>query len=247
MGSVPAPVHPFVDSKGKFIRGLFDRLAPRYDRFNRIASFGLDRRWRRETALRLELLPGMRVLDLASGTGDLAHDCAERLIPLGEVIACDLSWPMLAIGRERLSRHPTARWHVRYAQGSAEALPFQEAGFDAAVMGFALRNVSDLNRTFRQFHRVLKPGGRLALLEFGRPRHPLVRLGHWVWLTLAIPPIGWLVTGRLGPFLYLRRSILRFMPPERVIEELRGAGFIEAQALALTGGTVFLYTARRPA
>ena len=232
-------------SKEGFVRRLFDAITPRYDLFNRLASLGHDRPWRRRTIRSLHLTPGARVLDLASGTGDLAELAALALLPLGQVTACDLSHPMLRAASRRLRRHPAAGWHTAFAQARAEQLPFAAGSFHAAAIGFALRNVSDLDLTFRELHRVLAPGGRLALLEFGRPAHPLLRFGHRLWLSLAVPLIGLLTTGCLWPFLYLRRSILTFLPPAEVVAKLEQAGFADAAAAPLTGGVVVLYTARR--
>ena len=232
-------------TKEGFIRRLFDTITPGYDCFNRIASFGMDRGWRRKTIESLGLLPGMRVLDLASGTGDLAAGEALRMLPLGTVVACDLSHPMLRSASQKLARHPAAGWHIRFAQGRAEHLPFPSAVFNAATIGFALRNVSDLSQTFRELHRVIRPGGRIALLEFGRPRNPLLRAGHWLWLTFVLPPLGLLTTGRLWPFFYLRRSILSFLAPEKVTALLREAGFSEVRAEPLAGRVVLLYQGTR--
>lgn len=187
----------------------------------------------------------MQVLDLASGTGDLAALAAQALVPLGKVAACDLSHPMLKLGRRKLARHPAFHWHVEFAQGKAEALPFLSGSFHAATMGFALRNVTDLAATFREFARVVKPGGRLALLEFGRPDGIFLAAGHWLWLTLGVPILGLLTTGSLAPFLYLRRSILQFMPPEEVLQRLEAAHFTQVQAEPLNGGIVLLYQAVR--
>ena len=188
----------------------------------------------------------MRVLDLASGTGDLATEAVLQLVPLGKVIACDLSGPMLSSAARKSGCHPLARWHVEFAQARAEGLPFSGGSFHGATIGFALRNVSDLSATFRELHRVVRPDGRIALLEFGRPKNLLVRFGHRIWLTAAIPLIGVLTTGRIWPFLYLRRSILSFMDPEEVVGLLSSAGFTQVQAEPLNGGIVVLYQALRP-
>jgi len=224
---------------------LFDSISTRYDLFNRISSLGLDQGWRRRAIASLNLVPGMQVLDLASGTGDLAVLAAQAIAPLGTVIAADLSYSMLRLAGKKFDRIPAAYWHVRTVQNRAEALPFVSESFHAATMGFALRNVSDLDATFREFHRVLKPGGRLSLLEFSRPQGFLLRLGHTLWLSAVVPLLGFLAVGSIGPFLYLRRSILQFMAPEQVVRCLQSAGFGDVQAQPLTGGIVFLYTARR--
>ena len=233
-------------TKEGFVRKLFDTITPGYDCFNRIASLGLDRGWRRRTIESLKLSPGMRVLDLAAGTGDLAVESVLKMLPLGAVVACDLSHPMLRSAVEKWARHPVVSWHLRYAQGRAEQLPFPPESFNAATIGFALRNVSDLGGAFRELRRVLRPGGRIALLEFGRPRNPLLRFGHWLWLTFMIPLLGLLTTGRIWPFLYLRRSILGFLPPEEVVRRLEAAGFTDAEAVPMTGGVVVLYHAFFP-
>lgn len=229
-----------------FIRKLFDAISPRYDLFNRIASVGLDQGWRRRTVEGLKLLPGMRVLDLAGGTGDLSIAAAKEIVPLGEVIACDLSFQMLRFGRRKFEKIPPARWHIKLTQAKAEEMPFPAGNFDAATMGFALRNVSDLDGTFRELHRVLRPGGRIALLEFGRPKSLWLKIGHRIWLTVAVPLIGILTTGKIWPFLYLRRSILQFLEPAEVLRRLEAAGFRQAEAAPLTGGVVLLYQATRP-
>lgn len=232
-------------TKEAFIHRLFDSISPRYDLFNAVASLGMDRGWRRATVRSLQLKPGMTVLDLASGTGDLSQEAAAQLIPLGRVVASDLSHPMLRSASQKLGEHPTVSWHMVYAQARAEQLPFGAGLFDAATMGFALRNVSDLDAVFRELARVLKPGGRIALLEFGRPKNPILALGHRIWLAFAIPVIGLLTTWKLWPFLYLRRSILQFMPPEEVVVRLKSAGFFTADSRSMTGGAIRLYTACR--
>ncbi len=232
--------------KEGFVRRLFDAISPGYDFFNRVASFGLDQKWRRQTIARLHLVPEMRVLDLASGTGDLARLAAEEIAPLGCVVGCDLSGEMLKLAQKKFAKIPSARWHIKLTQGRAENLPFQDQSFDAATMGFALRNVSSLDETFREFHRVLKPDGRLSLLEFSRPNGFLVRLGHRFWLTVAVPLIGIITTRKVWPFLYLRHSILQFMPTAEVVKRLESAGFTNVQAESLTFGSVTIYSARRP-
>ena len=187
----------------------------------------------------------MRMLDLCSGTGDLARLAAQRLVPMGQAVACDLSHPMLIGARKNLSCHPATRWHVKFSQARYESLPFLAESFHAGTIGFAVRNVSDLEGTFRELFRVLKPGGRICLLEFGRPDSLFLKIGHRLWLFFAVPLIGILTTGKVWPFLYLRRSILQFLPPQEVVSRLQKAGFKEAQAQPLQDGIVYLYLATR--
>ena len=205
----------------------------------------MDQGWRRRTVESLRLQPGMQVLDLASGTGDLARLEAEAMLPLGLVAGCDVSIQMLRYARRKFDRIPAAEWHVKLIQGRAEALPFPGSTFDAATIGFALRNVSDLDQTFRELHRVLKPGGRVGLLEFGRPKNLLLRIGHWLWLTFGLPVLGFLTTGTIWPFTYLRGSILRFMAPDEVTRRLKAAGFQSVNAEPMSGNIVVLYTGVR--
>ncbi|OGX40088.1 MAG: hypothetical protein A3C53_07110 [Omnitrophica WOR_2 bacterium RIFCSPHIGHO2_02_FULL_68_15] len=222
------------------MRALFDALSPRYDLFNRLASLGLDQRWRRRAIAAAGLKPGARVLDLGAGTGDLALMAAAAVAPTGVVEALDLSAPMLQRARAKAARVP-AGWHVRAVQAQAERLPAADRTYEAVVSGFVMRNVSDLGRTLSESHRVLRPGGRLAILEFGRPRAALLRWGHLLWLGVGTLAIGWLVTGLRGPFTYLRRSIAGFLPPEQFLARLREHGFAEVAAVPLLGGAVILY------
>jgi len=231
--------------RSRFVHRLFDAISGRYDLFNRISSLGLDQGWRRRTIASLRLTPGMRVLDLASGTGDLSRWAAMDLVPLGGVVACDFSFPMLRFSRRKFERVPAAHWHVQLTQAKAEALPFAEQVFDAATIGFALRNVSDLDTVFRELFRVMKPGGRLGLLEFGRASNPLLRAGQKLWLSTGVPLIGALTTGKLWPFTYLRRSILRFMVPEEVVRRLKEVGFTQVKVEPIQGGIVLVYQALR--
>lgn len=186
------------------------------------------------------------MLDVAGGTGDLAAEAAVRVLPLGSVTVFDLSYPMLKRAQVNLKRHPVAGWHALFAQGRAEALPFRDGRFDAVTMGFALRNLSDLEAAFAEFFRVLAPGGRAVFLEFGRPALLPLRWGFRLWLWTGIPLIGLLTTGRLWPFLYLRRSIRAFPGPGEVLRRLRAAGFLEPRARPLSGGIVHLYEAAKP-
>ncbi len=170
---------------------------------------------------------------------------AVAVAPTGVVEALDVSAPMLQRACAKAARVP-AGWHVRAVQAQAEALPAAEHTYDAVVSGFVMRNVSDLGRTLAESRRVLRPGGRLAILEFSRPRAALLRWGHALWLGVGTLAIGWLLTGVRGPFTYLRRSIAGFLQPEQFLARLREAGFADVAATPLLGGAVILYTGVRP-
>lgn len=222
---------------------MFDAIAPKYDRVNRIVSLGLDQGWRRKTVASLQLGPGARVLDLATGTADLAIAIAE-LQPDAVVIGSDPSPKMLDVGRTKVSgRGLTARLSLEEAD--AMSLPYEDETFDAVTMAFGIRNVPDRPRALREALRVLKPGGRLGILELSEPRRgPLASLARF-HVHSVVPTIGaWLSGAR--EYRYLERSIAAFPPAEEFADLVRGAGFEDVEATALTFGVVHLYTGRRP-
>lgn len=227
--------------KRSFVQRLFTRIAPRYDWFNRLASFGLDQRWRRDVITRAAVAPGMRVLDVCAGTGDLALLCAERQGGLGMVAGADFNAAMLlrAQRKQRLARLP-----VTWLQSDAQALPFANEGFDRVVIGFSTRNLSDLTAGLREMIRVLRPHGKLLILETGRPGNPLMRAGYQVFLFTIAPVIGFLLTGRFWPFIYLARSVRHFLTPQQMVERLQALG-IQAQYVPLSGGLASLYIASK--
>jgi demethylmenaquinone methyltransferase/2-methoxy-6-polyprenyl-1,4-benzoquinol methylase len=160
------------EEKRAFVQRLFTRIAPRYDWFNRLASLGLDQRWRRELVSRSGIAPGMRVLDVCAGTGDLAMLCAQRQGGIGEVIGIDMNGAMLSCAhRKQRARGFTIQWLV----ADAQALPFPTSHFDRVVIGFSTRNLSDLAAGLREMVRVLRPQGQLLILETGYPANPLLR------------------------------------------------------------------------
>jgi demethylmenaquinone methyltransferase/2-methoxy-6-polyprenyl-1,4-benzoquinol methylase len=210
------------------VRGMFDRIAPVYDAMNRAMTLGLDGRWRR-LAVRAVVWPGDRVLDVCCGTGDLALEAERRG---GRVVGLDFSERMLE--RARL-KSGTIEW----VQGDALALPFGDAEFDAATVGFGVRNLADLERGLHELQRVLRPGGRLAVLEITRPRgilRPFFRL----WLDVLVPLAGKVLPGG-GAYTYLPASIRRFPGPEDLAALLERAGFEAVTYRLLAGGVVALH------
>jgi demethylmenaquinone methyltransferase/2-methoxy-6-polyprenyl-1,4-benzoquinol methylase len=211
------------------VRSMFDRIAPVYDVMNRVMTAGLDVRWRR-LAAQAVVQPGDRVLDAACGTGDLA--IADVKAGAGQVTGLDFSEKML----ERARRKAPLEW----VHGDMLALPFAEATFDAATVGFGVRNVADLELALRELRRVLRPGGRLAILEITQPRGVL-RPFFSLWFDRVVPLLGKVLPGG-SAYTYLPASVRRFPPAEGLVELLQSAGFGEVRFRLLAGSIVALHT-----
>ncbi|HMG25897.1 MAG TPA: ubiquinone/menaquinone biosynthesis methyltransferase [Acidimicrobiia bacterium] len=223
---------PEGDDKQHAVEAMFDRIAPRYDRLNRIISLGQDQRWRRHTVAALGLSPGATVLDLGCGTGDL---CDVVTADGYAAIGVDFSAGMLAAAH---TRAPLAR-------ADALALPAPDASVDGVVSGFALRNFVDLPRFFRECARVLRPGGRLAALETGEPASPLLRAGHHLWFRRVVPLVGARLAHDAEAYRYLPRSTAYLPPPGDLLALVEAAGFAAVERRTFTAGAVQLLTGTR--
>jgi len=216
---------------------MFGTIAARYDLANRSLSFGLDQRWRRAAVRAAAPRAGETLLDLACGTGDLAAALAR---PGACIVAADFTLPMLVRARARLSGRASP------VAADALRLPFAAATFDAVTVAFGLRNFADTTEALSEMRRVLKPGGRLVVLEFSRPRGalaPLLRL----YIERFVPPLGQLLTGRGGPYAYLARSIRAWPAAEDLTATCTAAGFSDVRHRLLLRGVAALHTGRRPA
>ena len=211
------------------VRTMFDRIAPVYDAMNRAMTAGLDRRWRRETA-RAAVSPGDRVLDTCCGTGDLAIAC---LAEGGEVTGLDFSERMLERARAKSDQ-------VEWMQGDALALPFEDGSFDAATVGFGVRNLEDLDRGLAELRRVLRPGGRLAILEITQPRG-LLRPFYKLWFDGLIPLAGKLLPGG-SAYTYLPASVRRFPAAREFAQMIEASDFEQVRYRLFAGGIVALHT-----
>jgi demethylmenaquinone methyltransferase/2-methoxy-6-polyprenyl-1,4-benzoquinol methylase len=211
------------------VRAMFDRIAPVYDAMNRTMTAGLDRRWRRITAETV-VRPGDSVLDACCGTGDLAIAGARAG---GRVTGLDFSEPMLARARRKA---PGLEW----IEGDLLALPFADASFDVATVGFGVRNVEDLERALGELRRVLRPGGRVAVLEITRPRGVLAPF-YRLWFDAIVPRLGKLLPGG-SAYTYLPASVRRFPGPPELAAQLTAAGFEEVRYRLFAGGIVALHT-----
>jgi demethylmenaquinone methyltransferase/2-methoxy-6-polyprenyl-1,4-benzoquinol methylase len=211
------------------VRAMFDRIAPVYDAMNRVMTAGLDGRWRRETAAAV-VSRGDRVLDACCGTGDLA---LAGLQAGGRVTGLDFSQRMLERARRKSSE-------VEWVRGDALALPFEDGSFDAATVGFGVRNLADLELGLAELRRVLRPGGRLGVLEITRPRGVLAPF-YRVWFDGIVPLLGKVLPGG-SAYTYLPASVRRFPGPEDLAAVLREAGFGEVHYRLFAGGIVALHT-----
>jgi demethylmenaquinone methyltransferase/2-methoxy-6-polyprenyl-1,4-benzoquinol methylase len=212
------------------VRRMFDRIAPVYDAMNRTMTAGLDRRWRRLTA-KAVVSPGDSVLDACCGTGDLAIACARAG---GRVTGLDFSEPMLERARRK---EPGLEW----VHGDLLALPFADASFDAATVGFGVRNVDDLQRALAELRRVLRAGGRIGILEITRPRGLLTPFYRF-WFDGVVPLLGKLLPGG-SAYTYLPASVRRFPGPEDLAGLIAEAGFGDVRYRLFAGGIVALHTA----
>ena len=211
------------------VRRMFDRIAPFYDAMNRVMTAGLDRRWRKAT-IEETVQHGDRVLDACCGTGDLA--VAARRAGAGEIVGVDFSEQMLERARRKA---PELEW----IQADVLALPLEDATFDAAVVGFGVRNVEDLEGAIRELRRVLRPGGRLGILEITTPRGPL-KVFYRVWFDRIVPLLGRLLPGG-DAYRYLPASVRRFPGPEDLADLLSANGFDSVRFRRFGGGIVALH------
>jgi demethylmenaquinone methyltransferase/2-methoxy-6-polyprenyl-1,4-benzoquinol methylase len=226
------------------IAGMFDAIARRYDLLNHVLSGGIDRRWRKRAIRSLALTGTERVLDLCTGTGDLAVAAARARPSAARVVGIDFAGAMLQVGREKL-RKADLDARIMLVRGDATRLPLDEGVMDAITIGFGIRNVEDMEGACREMRRVLKPGGRLAILEFAVPTVPGVSALYLWYLHHVLPRIGRAISRHQAAYGYLTASIDAFSTPDEFVKILRQGGFMAVSAVPLTFGSVILYTARR--
>lgn len=231
------------DEKADLVKGVFDSVATRYDIMNDLMSAGLHRLWKRLTIDQAGVRPGHSVLDLAGGTGDLAREFTRRVGVSGHVVLADINAAMLERGRRKLVDAGVAG-NLSLAQVDAENLPFSDASFDRIAIAFGLRNVTDQDAALRSMYRVLKPAGRLLILEFSKPAES-IRPAYDLYSFKVLPLIGKLVAGDEESYKYLAESIRMHPDQETLLTMMRDAGFERCRHRNLTGGIVALHSGYR--
>lgn len=232
---------PRPEEKAEWVRSMFERIAPRYDRFNDVLSAGVHRRWRRRAIEALSPTAGETMLDLCAGTMDLARMVSERA-PGARVVGADFAFGMLAGGRAKASGAPGAVWPVA---ADALRLPFPDAVFDGCIVGFGLRNLADYSVGLAEMRRVLAPSGRLVVLEFTTPPGRFFRSLYHLYFHHVLPRVGAAISGDPAAARYLPESVGVFPDPGSLATLLREAGFARVRHAYLTGGIAAIHYGQR--
>jgi len=219
--------------KARYVQDIFTRIAPRYDLMNRLMTGGQDIRWRREVVRRAGLQPGASLLDLGAGTGDLAREALAQQ-PDARIVAADFTLEMMRAGRKSTDA-------FGWSSADALSLPFKTESFDAVVSGFLMRNVVDSLQALREQLRVLKPGGRIIILDTTRPQRNLLSPFIWIHLHIIIPTLGTLLSGQRDAYTYLPDSTEAFLSAEELAARMAAAGFREIGFKRLMFGTIAMH------
>ena len=229
------------EEKAQRVADVFHSVAQKYDIMNDMMSFGIHRVWKRLTIESSGVRPGHRVLDIAGGTGDLTMQFAKRVGDSGQVILADINSSMLEVGRDRLLNRGYGS-NIEFVQANAECLPFADNHFNCLSIAFGLRNVTDKDKALRSMYRVLKPGGRLLILEFSKPRSALLSKAYDHYSFTALPMMGQLITQDSESYRYLAESIRMHPDQETLKTMMENAGFEQCRYHNMTGGIVALHT-----
>lgn len=230
------------------VRTLFATIARRYDLINDVQSLGLHRGWKQRLARLARVGPGRRALDVCCGTGDVVFALASSG---ADVVGLDFSPEMLAVARERLERRQVsgsaaANNRITFVEGDALRLPFPDAAFDAVTIAYGLRNLADLAGGLAELSRVLRPGGRLVTLDFGKPANPVWRALYFTYLRMAVPVFGWWFAGSADAYAYILESLRHYPGQQAISGLLRQQGLVAVEVHELLGGAMGLHCAERP-
>lgn len=232
-----------MSEKGRGIRDMFDTIAPRYDFLNRLLSLGIDRRWRRFAVGQLQIPEGGKVLDVATGTGDVALEIASRTPESVRIVGEDFTQGMLAVGKKKIEAS-AFRKRIFLVNAPCEAMPHPDRTFDGVTIAFGIRNVVDRLAGLREMRRVLKPGGRAVILEFSNPRSRLFKALYYFYFRRVLPFLGGLFSQR-SAYQYLPDSVLEFPDQEAFKSLMQKAGFSELRSFDLTFGIATVYVGVR--
>ena len=228
--------------KASRVADVFHSVATRYDVMNDLMSFGVHRVWKLFTTELAGVRKGSKVLDIAGGTGDLAAKFAKRVGDEGEVVLADINASMLNVGRDRLTDRGVGH-RIHYVQANAECLPFPDDYFDVVTIAFGLRNVTDKDKALASMHRILRPGGKLLVLEFSKPRSQLLSKAYDLYSFRALPIMGKLVANDSDSYRYLAESIRMHPDQDTLRQMMLDVGFATVKYHNMTGGVVALHTA----
>lgn len=223
------------------VRDMFDRIAPRYDLLNRTMTLGIDGRWRRAAAQAADLAAGERGLDCCTGTGDLAFELAQRVTGSGAVVGIDFSEQMIGRARQKADERGVP---IEFLVGDAMELPFPDASFDAATVAFGIRNVADLDRALAEMTRVVRPGGKVVILEITTPAR--LRAFYGLWFDRIVPQLGRLLGKDGAAYSYLPASVRRFPEPPALAARMSAAGLTDIRWRLFAAGIVAMHHARVP-
>ena len=232
-------------AKGKLVHQHFDTVARKYDLMNTLLSFGMHHLWKRAAVRMMGLKPGNRVLDVCGGTADLALRAVRAMGGTGSVVVYDINWAMMAAGWPKVAASPLAP-RIGYIQGDAERLSCPDAAFDAAMVGFGIRNLTRPEAGFQEMFRVLKPGGTMMCLEFSRPKTAWFRKLYDFYSFYVMPAMGKIMVGSWDAYTYLPESIRMFSQPQELSAVLTKIGFTQVRYRRLTNGIAVIHLGVKP-
>jgi len=227
------------------VRAMFDRIARVYDRMNSVMTAGLHHQWRRRAVDLAQVGPGDRVVDVACGTGDLSLELARRVGAGGEVVGCDFSEQMLELARAKAARQAALAAGVRFEWANALELPYADGEFAASTVGFGARNFSDLEQGLSEMRRVVRPGGKVVVLEITTPTKPPLSTFYRLWFDRIVPSLG-KVAGDSDAYTYLPSSVRRFPGPQELAATLERAGLTRIRYLLTAGGIIAIHVGEVP-
>lgn len=234
-----------VDEKVERVAGVFNSVAKKYDLMNDLMSGGIHRLWKRVTIEQSGARAGNAILDIAGGTGDLTYKFSRIVGPEGRVVLADINDSMIKVGRDKLLNRGVGG-NVEYVQANAECLPFEDNTFDIITIAFGLRNVTDKDAALRSMQRVLKPGGKLLVLEFSKTTNPLMTKAYDIYSFTILPLLGRMIVNDPESYQYLAESIRKFPNQETLKQMMESAGLVNCRYQNMTNGVVALHTGIKP-